>query len=53
MPLIGSKFSRYLWAVVEAAMHADSEIVCQGDQQRAAEGSRKECSLGRQVSGFL
>lgn len=35
-PLIGSKFSMYLRPIVDVPVHADREIVCQGDQQRAA-----------------
>lgn len=35
-PLRGSKFSMYLRPTVDAPTHADREIVCQGDQQRAA-----------------
>lgn len=52
-PLIGSKFSMYLRPIVDVPMHADREVVCQGDQQRAAGKSRFLFCKGSQVSGFV
>lgn len=38
-PLVGNKFSVGLQPVVDMSMHADREIICQSDQQTAAEKS--------------
>lgn len=37
--LVGNKFSVGLQPVVDMSMHADREIICQSDQQTAAEKS--------------
>lgn len=34
--LVGSKFSMYLWPIVDVASCADRELACQGDGQKVA-----------------